>query len=127
MRLSSLARWIVVLGLLGWCGYTTAGAGWTYFATQEIVDKALLDAANRYRGAMSTATSTGALTGYVRNSIVLNARRDGLTVQESDVQVSASPVGISATVRWAYPIVTHGGQNLLVVPMSIQRSIVPTP
>ena len=48
-------------------------------------------------------------------------------IQESDVQVSASAVGITATVRWSYPIVTQGGQDFLVVPMSIHRSMVPTP
>ena len=127
MRFSSVARWLIVLGILGWCGYTTAGAGWSYFSTQEIVDKVLVEASNRYRSALNSGSATSGVTSYVRNAIVSSARRDGMAIQESDVQVSASAVGITATVRWSYPIVTQGGQDLLVVPMSIHRSVVPTP
>lgn len=127
MRFSSLARWIIVLGVLGWCGYTTAGAGWSYFSTQEVVDKVLLEATNRYRSTLSTGVSAASVTTYVRSAIVANARRDGLPIQEADVQVSAGPMGIAATVRWSYPIIRQGGQDLLVVPMSVQRSIGPTP
>ncbi len=127
MRFSSVARWIIVLGILGWCGYTTAGAGWSYFSTQEVVDKVLVEASNRYRSALNSEAATSGVTAYVRTAIVTIARRDGLPIQESDVHVSASSKGISATVRWSYPIITQGGQDLLVVPMSIQRSIVPTP
>ena len=127
MRFSSVARWIIVLGALGWCGYTTAGAGWSYFSTQEVVDKVLLEATNRYRSSLNTDAAPTSVTTYVRSAIVANARRDGLPIQEADVQVWASPMGISATVRWTYPIISQGGQDLLVVPMSVQRSMAPTP
>lgn len=126
MRFSSLARWIVVLGILAWAGYTVAGAGWSYFATQEVVDKVLLETANRYRNSLSTGAPAGSLSSYVRNSIVTAARRDGLAIQDADIQVSASALGISATVRWSYPLVSQGGQDLIVIPMSVQRSIAPS-
>ena len=125
MRFSSLARWIIVLGILAWAGYTLAGAGWSYLATQEVVDKVLLETTNRYRSALSTGTPTGTIANYVRSSIVAYARRDGLVIQEADIQVFASAVGISVAVRWSYPLVTQGGRDLLVIPMSIQRSIAP--
>ena len=127
MRLSTFVRWVVVLALLGWAGYTVAGAGWTYWAVQESVDKVLGEAFSRHRAALATGTQTDVMGRDVRGAIALNARRDGLSVQDGDIQVSANAAGISATVRWSYPVISFGGSDILVVPMSIQRSFVATP
>jgi hypothetical protein len=127
MRIWSLARWVIVLALIGWSGYTLAGAGWTYFATQELVDQVLREASSRYRTAIATGSEMDGVVNHVRNSIILNARRDGLLLQEGDVQVLANSAGISATVRWPHPILTYGTDDLLVVPMSIRRSYVVAP
>ena len=98
MRLSTLIRWAIFLAVLVWAGYTVAGAGWTYYAIQENVDKVLREASSRYRTALQTGTQTDSMARDVRGAIALNARRDGLAVQEADIQVSASGAAISATV-----------------------------
>ena len=124
MRLGSLIRWVVFLVLICWAGYTLAGAGFSYFSTQEIVDKALRDAAARHRATFLTGSQTAveALAGAVRSAIVLGALHDGMRIDEGDVRVSARANDLSATVRWAYPVITYGGRDVLVVPMSINRS-----
>jgi hypothetical protein len=127
MRLWSLARWVVVLAVLGWAGYVLTGAGWTYYATQELVDQVLREASNRYRSSITSGVDGDVVAAYVRNSIVLNARRDGLMVDEKDVSARSNAAGISASVRWSYAILSHGGADILVVPMSVQRSINPVP
>ena len=127
MRLSTLVRWVVFLAVLGWAGYTVAGAGWTYFAVQENVDKVLRDSFARYRAALATGTQTDTMARDVRGAIVLNARRDGVSVQEADIRVSANSAGIAVTVQWSYPVISFRGSEILVVPMSIQRSFVGTP
>ena len=127
MRLSTLIRWVIFLAVLGWAGYTVAGAGWTYYAIQENVDKVLREASGRYRTALQTGTQTDTMARDIRGAIALNARRDGLAVQEADIQVSASGATISATVQWSYPVIRYGGSDLLVIPMSLHRSSVATP
>jgi hypothetical protein len=129
MKLWTLVRWVILLAVLGWAGYTVAGAGWTYYATQEVVDKALRDASGNHRTAFATGSqmSVDALTTQVRNTILFNARHDGLPVQEGDVHVSANSAGMSARVHLSYPVVRYQGSDLLVFPMSVQRSYVPTP
>ncbi len=128
MRFSTFARWIIVLGVLGWAGYTVAGAGWSYLAIQEIVDKALREASSRHRIAFATGsqTSVDALDALVRDSILLDARHGGFPLQKEDVSVSANSVGMSAAVHWTYPLISYQGRDMLVIPLSLQRSFVPT-
>jgi len=126
VRIWTLVRWVIFIAVLGWVGYSVAGAGWSYFATQELVDKTLLEASTRYRASIP-GSQASTLATYVRNSIVTAARRDGLSIQAADVDVSTSPRVISATVRWSYPAISYQGVGLLVVPMSVKRSYVTTP
>ncbi len=129
MRFRTFIWWVIFVAALGWIGYTVASAGWTYYATQELVDRVLRESSGRHRNAFATGTQTAldALTTEVRNSIVVASRRELFPVQDEDVSVSANSAGISATVKWSYPVVSYGGRDVLVVPMSVQRSLVPSP
>src|SRR5215467_520438 len=112
MRLGSLIRWVAFLVLICWAGYTLAGAGFSYYSAQEIVDKTLRDAAARHRAAFLTGSQMAveALASSVRSAIVLGALHDGMRLDEGNVSVAASPTDLSATVRWAYPIIAYGGR-----------------
>ena len=129
MRLWTFARWVIILGVLGWAGYAVAGAGWNYFATQEVVDRALREATIQHRAAFATGNlvAVDALANSVRASILVGTRHDGLHVQEENVRVSANSAGMSAAVRWSYPILTYRGSEILVIPLSIERSLVMSP
>src|SRR5262245_43765686 len=110
----TVIRWAVVLGLIAWVGYVIAGAGWSYFTAQEIVDQVLREASSRTRTARGVGSQTGAVTDYVRTAIAQSARREGLSVEPNDVTVSVTTAGISATVRWPHPVITYGSNDLLV-------------
>ena len=129
MRLRTFIRAVVFLGVLGWLGYAGAHAGWSYFATQEIIDRALRESFGRHRPALAAGTQTAldAVAGDVQSGIVLASRRDGFPIQERDVSVSATPAGISAVVNWSYPVITFEGREILVIPLTIRRSFVPPP
>lgn len=129
MRVLTLARWVIVLGILAWAAYSVAGAGWNYLSTQEIVDKNLREASGRHRAAFAVGSQLAveALDTHVRSSILLDARHSGIPLQEEDVSVSANSAGISATVHWSFPVITYRGRNVLVVPLSIQRSFIAPP
>jgi hypothetical protein len=127
MKLGTLVRWIIGLGALGWAGYVVAGAGWSYFTTQEIVDQVLRDVFSRNRSARGAGTQPVAVADYVRTAIALGAQREGMSVQESDVTVSVNSTRVSAVVHWPYPVISYRGNDILVIPMSIERSIVAPP
>ena len=129
MRLWTFVRWVIVLGVLAWAGYAVAGAGWSYFATQEVVEKALREGTTQHRTAFATGNllAVDALVNSVRASILVGTRHDGLRVQEGDVRVSANSAGMSAAVRWSYPMLTYRGSEILVIPLSIERSLVVSP
>lgn len=129
MRLRTLVLWVVFLAAFGWVAYTVALAGWNYYATLAMIDKVLQEQAGNYRAARATGTADALdkLVASVRNSVVLAARLEGLPVHESDVDVSLYSAGISVAARWSYPIISYGGSDLLLIPISIRRSFVPPP
>jgi hypothetical protein len=125
MRLRTLVRWAVFLAVVLWIGYTVAGAGWSYYTVQELVDRSLREASDRHRAAFAAGTqrAVDTLVESLRSSILLEAARDGVPLDESDVDVSANVVGYAATVRWSYPVLRIGRAELLVIPLSVNRSV----
>lgn len=129
MRSGRLVLWVVFLAAFGWVAYIVALAGWNYYATLAMIDKVLQEQAGNYRAARTTGTADALdkLVATVRNSVVLEATREALPVHESDVDVSLYSAGISVAARWSYPIISYGGYDLLVIPISVRRSFVPPP
>src|SRR2546428_10507808 len=98
----SFIVWVIFLGAFGWAGSTLATAGWSYFATQEMVDKVLREAAARHRSALvgGTQRALDELVGDVRASILLAARRESRPIEKRNVVASATSTGVSASVGW---------------------------
>ena len=122
MGLARFAAKVLLPAALAFGTYTAAVAGWTYYATQDVVDGALHQAATQYRTALSRGAITDTMVAEMRSHVALSVGRDGLPVE--DVFISVHATRISATVMYHYPIITHRGLNILVVPMSVQRSVV---
>jgi hypothetical protein len=116
------ARKLMVVAVLGWVGYVAAQAGWTYYATRDAVDRALLEAAATYQAPLRSGTFTEEMLAKVRNRVVQSAGQ-GLPVQAADVAVSATVAGFSATVHYDLPLITHRGKDILAVPVSLHRSL----
>jgi hypothetical protein len=126
MRLARLVRWAVILGVLGWLAYTAIGASWSYVTTQLVIDNAFHDASAQHRAAFSTGTQFAIETylSSVRSAILYAAMHEGLAINENDIIVSANQAGLSATVRWSYPIISFHGAPVVVIPLSVHRSMV---
>jgi hypothetical protein len=127
--MGAFLRWIVFLGALGWIGYNGMLAGWSYFTTQEIVDRVVRESLVRHRTALTSGTERafGDVVTDIRASILRAARSDGIVMEEGDVQVSANPALVYTTVKWSYPLITYGGRDVLALPLSLQRSFTPPP
>lgn len=126
MRLRRLVLTVLVLGLVVWGGYAFVSAGWSHLATQDMLDKALREAFSSHRMAAAAGTQD-ALDRWVlglRASILLNARRSELPLDEDNISILLGSSGaVRVTIKWSYPIVTWGGENILVVPLSVHRSV----
>jgi hypothetical protein len=121
--------WVVFLAAFGWVAYVVGLAGWNYYETQAMIDKVLHEEAPSYRAARAagTADALDRLARNVRNAVVLAASREGLPIRESDIDVSLYTAGLSIGVRWSYPIISYGGNDLLVIPISVRHSLIPPP
>jgi hypothetical protein len=117
-----VVRRFVILAVIGWVAYVVVAASWTYSAAGDAVDKALFDAASRYRTPLRTGTFTESMLADVRESVAREAGRSGFAVDATDVAVSASALGLSASIRYAYPLITHRGTGILAIPLSLERS-----
>ena len=110
---------LMALVAFGWAAYVVAEAGWTYYATRDAVDTVLREATARYRTPLRTGTFTDSMLTEVRDWVARDAARSGVPVHARDVAVSATAAGISATVHYSYPVI----RDILVVPLSVQRSL----
>ena len=124
MRLRTLLLAVFWLGLLGYVAWTVVTLGAQYFQMQEVLESAAFEAGRRYRDA--AAGQPGAdVTSYVaevRKSIVRNAPRAGVVLEPQQVMVSSSSLGLKVQVSWAYPAVTWGGNGIVNIPLSIERT-----
>ena len=124
-----LLGWVIVLGLLGWAGYTAAMVGIAHFSVQDIVDGVLHESRNRRRVAFAAGTqqAMSQISAELRGATVLEARRAGFALEEDNVSVALTSAGIQVTVKWAHPALTWGGERVLVIPLTVQRVLGVTP
>lgn len=124
MRLGSLIVWSFRLLVLGLIGYSAFAAGSNYFHTSEVIDNAFQEAVRRARPSASAPLPRidEAFAGDVRAAIVRAARRDGLPIDERKLRLSPTPTSIRVEVKWAYPVVTYDGENVIAVPLSLDRT-----
>ena len=101
----TLARRLTILVALGWAGYVTVTGAWTYYATQDAIDRALADAAAVYRTPLRTGAFTLSMLDDVRDRIAQDAGRGDFPVRGASISVSATE------------------QGFLAVPVSLQRSL----
>jgi hypothetical protein len=124
-----LLFWLIFLGLFGWAGYTAALIGWAHFAVQDVVEGVLQDSAPRQRAAFAAGTpqALDRLAVEIRAATLAAARKAGLGLDESNISVALVSSGIQVTVRWTYPAITWNGEDILAIPLSVQRSVAPNP
>ena len=123
--MGTFLRWLIFLGIFAWAAYSLSLAGWSYFKTDEVVEQALRESLGRHRSAMTSGSGLAEVAADIRASIVRAARKEGLAIDNGNVEVSADRAMLSATVRWSYPLISYGDRDMLLVPLSVQRSVIP--
>jgi hypothetical protein len=102
-------------GLLGalaffYAFYCGTMALWSYFEMADIVDRAVEDHAR-------------AGPVLVREAIVKGAATSGVPVAGDAVLVSESGErrGLRVQLRWSWPVIHYQGQDVLQIPLSLER------
>ena len=63
------------------------------------------------------------LVDDVRQTLLIRARRLAIPLGERDVAVLSSRRGLTVELRWHFPILAYRGDVLLMIPMSLERSV----
>lgn len=125
MRFRTFILWMGGLALLGWAGYTAVSASSAYLAAREMTDQVLQDVTPRVRGAAAAGDPRPLddLVDDVRQTLLIRARRLAIPIGERDVAVLSSRRGLTVELRWHFPVLAYRGDVLLMIPMSLERSV----
>ncbi len=104
---------VIVLVLLAiaffyafYCGVMSI---WSYFAMANIVDQAVAE-----RGKTAAA--------LVREYIIKNAAESGVRIDDRNVVVTSEERSLNINLRWTFPVVTYKGEDLVEIPLSLERA-----
>lgn len=104
---------ILVIGLLAvtasyaaYCGFIVA---WSYLSLSNVVERAF---------------DTQGVGGVepVRAAILQGAARAEVRLDQDNVVVDESELGLAVRLQWVQPVLTYQGRNLVAVPLSLERS-----
>ncbi len=103
---------LIALLAVGFCYafYSGAAAIWSYLELSNVVDRALEE---RGRGGPVA----------VREGIVHGAGQAGVKLTDRDVVVAEEGGLYTVQVRWTWPVVSYKGDDVLEIPLSLQRSV----
>ena len=125
MRFRTFILWTGGLALLGWAGYTAVSASSAYLAAREMVDQVLREATPKGKAAAAAGGQQPFVdfAPDVREIVLIRARRYAIPLDERDLAVWAEGSGIRVRLKWSYPVMTYGRNAILVLPMSVERSV----
>jgi hypothetical protein len=107
MKLASAL--LVAIGFV-YAFYTGSLAAWSYFEMSDVVEKALEE--NARAGAAP-----------LREAIVKAATDAGVRVEERQVVVAEEERLVRVRVRWTWPVMNYGGEDVLTVPLWLERAV----
>ncbi|PYO01520.1 MAG: hypothetical protein DMD91_07345 [Candidatus Rokuibacteriota bacterium] len=81
---------------------------WSYFAMASIVDLAVQE--------------RGKAPAPVREYIMKNAAESGVRIEDRNVVVTTDERQLSINLKWTFPVVTYKGEDLVEIPLSLQRA-----
>ncbi len=88
---------------------TGAMAVWSYFRVSDVVERALQE-------------HGGTGPPAVREAILAGTADAGVPVDDRQVLVEEDGAAVRVRVRWSWPIVQYGGEGVVAVPLSVERS-----
>ena len=111
--------------LLGWAGYTAVSASSAYLAARGMADQVLQEVTPRVRSAAAAGDQQpfDDLADDVRQTLLIRARRLAIPIGERDVAVLSARGGLTVKLRWHFPVLAYRGDVLLIIPMSLERSV----
>ena len=121
--LRTLARWGLVLGVIGWLGSIAVTAIARYLELNSVLEQVVIDTPP---AGPRTETAQGQLR-QVHHQIVQRAGRPDAPLAHENVVVTASPRSLWVTVRWSQPVLSWRGQTMWALPLSLNRTFANAP
>lgn len=105
-----LFGWLLIAFVFFYGVYSAAMSAWSYIELSSIVEEALAEQARNGGGAVTRAIITG-------------ATEKGIQLQESNVFVNEVNRVLVARVKWSFPAVRWKGDDIVEIPLSLERSV----
>ena len=124
MRVRTLLRVAVWAALVGYVAFVIVGAVSNYFDMVALVEGATRKVveAERWTLLRQPDAPVGAHAEEVRDAILRGAERSGLVIDDRKVVVSQAGETLRISVSWSYPMVAVGGETIVGIPLSLDRS-----
>ena len=105
-----LVGWLLVAFVLFYGVYCAAMTGWSYIELSGVVEQALAEQARNGGGA-------------VKRAIITAATEKGIPLKDGNVLVNDVNRMVVARVKYAFPAVRWQGDDVVEIPLSIERSV----
>ena len=119
MRLRSILRSMLVLGVLGFLVYSAVSASIEYFKITEIVDLSVQESIKQ--GANAGRVSRERVD-EIRNGIVLRASYQGVAIDDRRLTVYQSDGRLRVSLKWTHALLATDRDVILAFPLSVDRT-----
>jgi len=113
-----LVFWLLVAVGAVYAFYSGAMVIWSHLEVQSIVETAVLE---RGRGSQQERANS------VKEEILKRAAESGIGLTERDTSITDDGAALTVRVRWSWPVVRYGGEVVLAIPLSHERTFEPRP
>jgi hypothetical protein len=105
-----LVGWLLVAFVFFYGAYCAAKSGWSYLELSTVVEEALVQ----------HGRSGGEA---VKRAILAGAAERGITLDDRNVFVNEAHRLLVARVKWSFPALQVGGDDVVEIPISVERSV----
>jgi hypothetical protein len=102
--------WLLVAFGIFYGIYCAAMSAWGYIELSGVMEQALAEQGRNGSGA-------------VKGAILLGAAEKGIVLRESNVVVNQANRVMVARVKWSFPAVRWQGDDVVEIPISLERSV----
>jgi len=117
MRIRTPVIWAFWLAVLAYAVYTGASAAYNHASMAELVQDNIEKTTKT-----PLAGSESDRVNAIRADLLRAAHREGFPLDDRKVTVFQAGSTIHVIVKWSYPVITVAGENVLAIPLKLDRA-----
>ena len=122
MRLRSLLGITLFVGVLAWAVYTALAVSADYYRMVELVETVVQTTARREIASVRVGNEPRDRSQEIRASILLEAARNGVTLDDRQVLVTRKPDGVAVKLKWTHALMTIDRDPIVAFPLTVDRA-----